>query len=82
MDAEISVHLYSEEWEGSAKERAENAAASQDRRGEDGVGVDQVVHNAKEDQDHSTAKGNRCGDAGGPGHIGTVGPCKPVKADR
>ena len=56
LDAQVGVHLRREQREGGTEERSQHRVGGEDRGGEDGVGVDKVVHDAEEDQDHAKAE--------------------------
>lgn len=66
MDTQILIHIRREERERGAEKTAENGIGCQDRSGVNGVGVNQIVHDAKEDQDHTESERDRGDDAHDP----------------
>jgi len=76
------VHVRGEERECSTEERSENRVGSQDGGGENGVGVNEIVHNTEEDKNHAESEGNTGSDTGHPVDARIVGPGEPEKANR
>jgi len=81
VDAQVLVHVGGEQGEGGAEQGPQDRVCSQDGRGEDGVRVDQVVHDTEEDEDHAEAEGDAGRDAGHPVDGRVVGPGEPEQAD-
>ncbi len=59
MDAKLFVHLSGTERNGGAKETPEGRIGHQDGSGVQCGGVDEVVHDAQKDENHTEAE--RCG---------------------
>ena len=69
MDAKRIVHLLGKEREGGTEDRSNDTISGKNRRSEDCVGVDEVVHDGQEDEYHAESERNSCTDAGSPGEF-------------
>jgi len=56
MDTKRIVHVGCEEGEGGSEARTEDTVGGKDGGCENGVGVNQVVHNRQEYEDHAKPK--------------------------
>lgn len=81
VDTEILVHVGGEEREGGTEEGSDDGVGSQNGSGEDGVGVDKVVHDAEEYQNHSESERDTGCDADHEVDRSVVGPSEPEKSN-
>ena len=82
MNAEIIVHIGSEEGKNGTESASQDGVGGEDAGGVDGVGVDEEVHDGEEDEDHAEAERGGEDYADDPVDGGVVGPCEDEKADR
>ena len=68
-------------WECSAERRSQDGVCGEHGGSVDCVRVDEVVHDAQEDEDHAEAEGHGAEDADNPVDAGAVRPCEPKEAD-
>lgn len=71
--------LTREKRESSTKAGPENSVRSKDGRSKDNIGIDKVVHNGKEDQDHAKTKRYTSSDRSHPIDRGIIRPLKSQK---
>lgn len=80
VDAQVVVHVRREQREDGREDGAHEDSPRQNRRGEDGVRVEEIVHNPDHHQDHPESERHSGGDADHPVDVGTVGPGEPEQA--
>lgn len=81
MDPQILEHVCREQWKGCTEQGTQDGVGGKDGGGIDNVGVDEVVHDGEEDEDHAKAEGGGGDDGDGPVDGGRVGPCEPEETD-
>lgn len=81
VDTKAIVHLGREQWEGSTEQTSEDRVGGQNGCCEDGVGIDEVVHDAEENEHHSESEGCSGHDGDDPVDGRVIGPSEPEQAD-
>jgi hypothetical protein len=81
VDSEVVVHLGREKREGGTEERTQDSVGCEHGGCEDGVGVNEVVHHAEEDEHHAETEGYAGENGHDPVDAWGVGPGEPEEAD-
>lgn len=81
VNTQVVIHVGGKERECSTEARTQDGVGGENRGRKDGVGIDEVVHDAQEDQHHAKAEGHAGCNASHEMDRGVVGPCEPEQAD-
>lgn len=80
VDSQVFIHFPHKHGEGGSKQRTQDGVGCQNRRGENRVGVDEIVQDAQEHQDHAETKGHPRENADNPVNRAGIRPGKPEQA--
>ena len=81
MNSEVVVHLSGKKREGGTEERTQDGVGREHGGCKDGVGVDEVVHHAEEDEHHAETEGYAGENGHDPVDARGVGPGEPEETN-